>query len=710
MKAKLLFIGFLIIFSFQFSKAENFWEPTSGPNGGNISKVYIDDNNNIYLSFNSVPTKGIISKGLNFSSDNGLTWLRIDNAFDSTITGFYVSPDGFIYVSDFYSIYKSSDKGASWNVYCNFDSLEKYIYNFQVINNENILLNNHRGYKFYDNSQKKWSGFPFKSYYQIKLYNDTDNNYYFNDTTNIYKSQDSGKTWISIKYLDSLRSSFIDMKNNLYAISGRYLYYSSSGGTSWDSTLFNDSIHLQPIRAYDFKHIYFKNLDYIDPDEPFILYLYDLEKKKFSEITLSFLTEFEYDITLSKTGNIYLSSKYNGLFISSDFGVNWSDSKNSSPSETISKISSRNNMIFCGSDQNNNLYFSEDGGNTWKNLMNIKLTSFNTYGHNLGLYMTSQNYLYASQSTIALPVVFRKVNNTDTLEVGGPFFYYMVENSKGRLFNIYFEYNEYSDDQINWKVIPNGEIMKSNKPSIDKDDNIYLYTAEYNNITSDSIVIRKYNSISLKFTSFKKIITEIKTDVFLGTFGNGELIIFYNDSIFKSMNDGDSWAYINNNLPKLLINDILIDEQNIIWLATSIGVYRSQDRGYSWLEQNSGLKTTNALTISNNGNGTLYLGLAGEVVYRSKYYLDVPESKEQNPEIDAYYYDGKIHVKLYDNIKPISEIIIYDMLGNKIVNLINQEPDKSNFEIDDVNLSSGLYLCMLKTKGNSIVKKIIIME
>ena len=58
-----------------------------------------------------------------------------------------------------------------------------------------------------------------------------------------------------------------------------------------------------------------------------------------------------------------------------------------------------------------------------------------------------------------------------------------------------------------------------------------------------------------------------------------------------SADQGGSWTSIAGNLPDVPANDILVDpaDPEILYLATDVGVYVSQDQGGYWLPLGSGM-------------------------------------------------------------------------------------------------------------------------
>ncbi|MBU1065702.1 T9SS type A sorting domain-containing protein, partial [bacterium] len=58
------------------------------------------------------------------------------------------------------------------------------------------------------------------------------------------------------------------------------------------------------------------------------------------------------------------------------------------------------------------------------------------------------------------------------------------------------------------------------------------------------------------------------------------------------------------------------------------------------------------------------------------------------------------------------QINIYNMLGRKIVNLVNdvQSPGKYNINFDGSGLSSGIYFCQIQTDGFQQTRKMLLVK
>lgn len=92
-------------------------------------------------------------------------------------------------------------------------------------------------------------------------------------------------------------------------------------------------------------------------------------------------------------------------------------------------------------------------------------------------------------------------------------------------------------------------------------------------------------------------------------------------SVFRSLDAGGTWEWVNSGFESYSVQDIVIDptDDNVIYVSTTGGVYKSTDRGSSWLHASHGLFTPfmTWLTVSADGS-TLYLGTEDHGIYRAE--------------------------------------------------------------------------------------------
>jgi hypothetical protein len=94
------------------------------------------------------------------------------------------------------------------------------------------------------------------------------------------------------------------------------------------------------------------------------------------------------------------------------------------------------------------------------------------------------------------------------------------------------------------------------------------------------------------------------TVLYAGTQGGG---------VFKSVDEGRSWAATNNGLSHTIIRSLIVHpvESSSLFVGTDGGVFKSTDGGEQWETANEGLlsRVVNALAIDPRDPKTLYAGI-----------------------------------------------------------------------------------------------------
>ena len=98
--------------------------------------------------------------------------------------------------------------------------------------------------------------------------------------------------------------------------------------------------------------------------------------------------------------------------------------------------------------------------------------------------------------------------------------------------------------------------------------------------------------------------------VFVGTQGGG---------IFRSTDNGENWAGVNNGLTATNVRALAIDAASgHIFAGTFGGVFRSTDNGDSWVPVNNGLEFPFVISLAINSSGDIFAGtFEGGGVYSS---------------------------------------------------------------------------------------------
>lgn len=190
--------------------------------------------------------------------------------------------------------------------------------------------------------------------------------------------------------------------------------------------------------------------------------------------------------------------------------------------------------------------------------------------------------------------------------------------------------------------------------------------------------------------------------------------------ISKSTNNGNTFTVINNGLSTTygFMQDLAFSSEDHIHLATKDGLYVSKNEGATWLliDQTLTSKIVNILEFDNEDR--LYAGLINEGVYRSISVLT--NIQDKNNVIECFLLSNNFPNPFNPNTTivyylPISSEVklkIYDVLGNEIATLVNEEKPAGTYEVnfDAGNLASGIYIYKLLAGDFIQTRKMILLK
>jgi len=277
---KMNFLLIIILFALTFQlHPQTTWHATGGPVGGQISGVYVNNQNDMYVF------DGNYYPSLYFIKENGNTdWLRMNfpskiknYQFDSTgnIIGLYLGVDSTG------TFYKSKDKGISWDSIFILKFNISTLYTnagFIILNNNDYIIIIGNNYYLKENNSTNLTKILHNGNNLYNLSYDNFHNLYDVHLDSLFKSSDKGITWSFIEYLNDKMYdvTFKTDKNNwIYIFKESTILYSSDTGATWgefdltdgyyraESFLPIDSTHIliEKVNNIDFSNLY--NLDII---------------------------------------------------------------------------------------------------------------------------------------------------------------------------------------------------------------------------------------------------------------------------------------------------------------------------------------------------------------------------------------------------------------------------------------------------------------
>ncbi|MEJ2103225.1 MAG: T9SS type A sorting domain-containing protein [Ignavibacteriaceae bacterium] len=211
----------------------------------------------------------------------------------------------------------------------------------------------------------------------------------------------------------------------------------------------------------------------------------------------------------------------------------------------------------------------------------------------------------------------------------------------------------------------------------------------------------------------------------------------YLPHVFRTTDAGTTWQTISSNLPDAPINDIIVDPDSTLrlYIATDVGVFVSDSLGNNWNYLGENLPNSPVTDlVLHNPTRTLIAASFG----RSMYSIDLTSITSVKNEIesvrDFVLYQNypnpfnpttkikfTVPVTLSDIEGSIVTLKVYDILGNEIATLVNEEKQPGTYEIEfnshssestngGRNLTSGIYFYRLKSGNYVETKKMVLLK
>ncbi len=252
--------------------------------------------------------------------------------------------------------------------------------------------------------------------------------------------------------------------------------------------------------------------------------------------------------------------------------------------------------------------------------------------------------------------------------------------------------------------------------------------------SNPNIMYASYSSAVYKSTNRGYTFTQISngmpnrsiTSVYIHPDSSNVAIVTFSGfgagKIYKTTNGGTNWNNISSNLPDSPVNDGMIYypgyNTSYYLVAMDIGVFMTSNWGVNWIELADGLPNTVAMHLDYNLLGNkIRIGTHGRSVYEiSGYLTNIVNYNNEIPkkfELAQNYpnpFNPNTRIKFSIINKSFVSLDVYNILGKKVNQLVNNNLDAGSYEInfDGNNLPSGIYIYKLTTNNFSQSKKMIL--
>jgi photosystem II stability/assembly factor-like uncharacterized protein len=193
--------------------------------------------------------------------------------------------------------------------------------------------------------------------------------------------------------------------------------------------------------------------------------------------------------------------------------------------------------------------------------------------------------------------------------------------------------------------------------------------------------------------------------------------------VFRSTDMGTTWSDISSNLPDAPVDAFAVDpvEPSRLYLGNDVGMYVSFNSGQSWWVLGEGLPVLPIGDIEiHPATRELVAGTYGRSMYKIDLNLIPSNIESSEPVVSGFNLEQNYpnpfnpSTKIKYTITQTSNVVIkvFDILGNDIATLVNEEKPAGTYEVDfkATDLASGIYLYKLIANEFSETKKMILLK
>ncbi len=678
------------------------WSKVNGPYSGAIQLLTVDPSGNVFAA---------TSVGMYRSTDKGGSWQALGFSLEFGADALGVDSSGNVYAGNITEgLYESSDKGTSWfRTNLNGEA-------FAAISGNRICAGGWTTVSISDDNGKTWFSSQVPSDYRVPVLSiaeDNTGNVYAGLEAypasqisparggGIYISSDSGKTWKRYGMsLISVSSIIADREQEKVFIStGRSILSAAPKDSNW----INDADGIPASAA-----------------------ILTLQSDQMGEV---------------------IAVTNNGLFVYNDSTGNW---KEVAPKVSLAPMTTAfynpNNITYAGTERDG-IYFLDSTKSEWLQCgispVSVTVIGFDGLGNlfagvpggvyeypasvgrwlrvsdGLGrgdrnkIYYSSVSkrlYLSSSDGLFYLPdggnswIPSIEVWAYDYVEI--PDLNYEYIGSTGGIFRAYYDVWSSSTPTIGLST------SRIYCLALDASDNLYAGT-QYNGVfmSTNGGTYWTQTDISSPFIfySVKAIAIDAEGRIFAGTDTAGT---YYSD------NSGENWEKIPS-MNEGNVTCFLVNHSSEYFAGTSDhGVFVSTDHGSSWQSANNGLTDSSVAALMFDQQGYLYAATnSGLFKSSSSITAVIHQTKEQPASFSLLQnypnpFNPLTNIRYSISSSQKITLTVYDLLGREVATLVNElkSPGTYKAQFDGSKYASGTYFYRL-TAGNYVeIKKMVLLK
>jgi hypothetical protein len=687
--------------------------------------------------FISLFVLGMVFTSLNaqWQPTGEVEWSGAGGIYSLAVNGTYLFAGGTA------GIFLSTNNGTNWTS-ANTGLANRYVYSLAVSGN-NICAGTFNGISLSTNNGTSWSTVVTEGW--ITSFATKNSNIYASSAIwaaddSVYLSTDNGVSWHS---KGSISATSLAVKDSIL-FSGGWVEWGGSGvhfstddGSSWQPTsLENENIWSLTVKD-----------EYVIAGSYGSVFITSDNGENWTESSTGLPDIYIYSLTTNSLGYIFAGTG-EGIFRSTNNGNSWTSINTGLTTNYFNALVVNGTDIFAGG---YGVFRSTNNGNNWTAInegMDPIVTSLAVensvlfVASNGGRLFLSTNmgvYWVACDTGLGGIVNSLLVNGTNLYAGTGegifyspdPYAPYWLPINNGltnkQLLSLAFESYGVGNNNFFAGTYGSGVFRSTNNGSNWTAANsgmensiVWALTAIDSNIFAGTGIegVFHSNDNGTNWTTVNtglseadvRCFTQCDSFIFAGTWGSG---------VFRTSKNDISWGQVNSGLTDLCILS-LYTMDTVIFAATYSGVFLSADFGISWISFNSGLENMDAWSFNVLGE-YVYAGTStGQVMKRplSEIITDTQSQLSSAPTefllSNNFPNPFNPSTKIKYSIPQSSNVVIkiFDVLGNEIETLVNEEKPTGTYELmwNAANLPSGVYFYQLKACSFVQTKKMILLK
>ncbi|MFT4698091.1 MAG: photosystem II stability/assembly factor-like uncharacterized protein [Flavobacteriaceae bacterium] len=572
---------------------------------------------------------------------------------------------------------------------------------------------------------------------------------YGGETSAIHRSVDGGDTWEELGASQGLPAASPDTGRIGIAISesdpniiyARYttneitntfngLYKSIDNGDNWDLVSLGEISDVDSSFGWYFGNV---RIHPTNPDEVYVLgqQIYKTTNSGGNWQSVGGMHVDHHALEYSRNNtNFILAGNDGGAYISENAGGTWSKFTNLPITQfyNIEVDFQQPERLYGGTQDNNTIRTLTGGANDWSSIIGGD-------GFHVNVDPTDNNFVYGESQWGNLR---RSTNGGDSFQgatdgisngdrvnwntpvVLSPFNSELAYYGSNRLYtsNRAVFWTAISEDLTNGQH-PSGSLsygtLTAIAPSYLNESTVYTGSDDGNiHVTFDGGITWNNISGSLPNRYVTSIAISPNDDLVAYATFSGFSVLDYTPHIFKTEDGGQNWTDISSNLPSIPVNDVILHtSQDLIFIATDLNVWYSQNDGGTWDILGNDLPFTIIRDLKlHEPTDELYAGTFGRSMHSYNISAIILSNEDEifsSEKIKVYPNPASSEFTIEANLTALSSILMYDVNGKLVKSISeNEVAPFQNINVNVEGIQPGVYFIKLNSKEQSISKKIIV--